>query len=479
MALSTKRVLIGGFAIEANTFAAGATTLDDFIAGPAAPELLGPRSELAAAWRHLDARGCATVPGFAAWSAPRPRLARGVVGEVVERMLAACDGKLDGAYLMLHGSAVAHDDDDPEGTLLSALRERLGPAATIAASLDCHAHLTPAMVAAADVVTAYRTCPHVDTERTGEQAARLLADALEGRARPVVAMAARPMITPPERHDHEREPFRGLMRACAAAERGPVLAAGLLAVQPWIDVPGLGWKAVATADGDAAAAARAAEELADAAWTARHDLIPPPGVDVDAALAKALALAPPVVLADMGDATNGGSSGDSTELLRAVLRRADDAQVLLSVVDPAAARAARAGATLELTLGGGPPGAFNTATTLTARVERCFEGEFAYTHPVYAGDRADPGRAALLRSGGLQVVVHERAAGVIDPALYEALGAEPAHVLQAKSHVSFKAGFARVTERSVLAATAGPTTAELGRLPYARRPRPLFPFERA
>jgi microcystin degradation protein MlrC len=69
--------------------------------------------------------------------------------------------------------------------------------------------------------------------------------------------------------------------------------------------------------------------------------------------------------------------------------------------------------------------------------------------------------------------------GVIDPALYVALGADPteAAVIQAKSHVSFKAGFDPITPRSVVAETGGPTTGELTSLPYVRRPHPLYPFE--
>ena len=62
-----------------------------------------------------------------------------------------------------------------------------------------------------------------------------------------------------------------------------------------------------------------------------------------------------------------------------------------------------------------------------------------------------------------------------------ALGADAAQVaaVQAKSHVSFKAGFEQITTRSVVAETGGPTTGDLKRLPYARRPRPLYPFEDA
>jgi microcystin degradation protein MlrC len=474
--------------MEANTFAAGATTLDDFraqvwrVGGEVHADALGPDSELAAAWRVLEARGVEVVPALAAWSAPRPALAPGVVDEVVRCVLARADGAIDGAYVMLHGSAVARDDEDPEGTLLGALRARLGGGRPIAISLDCHAHLTPAMVAAVDVVTAYRTCPHVDTARTGAQAATLLADALDGRIRPVVALATRPMITPPQLHDNALEPFGGLMRRAEALEAAPVLAAGLLAVQPWIDVDGLGWKAVATADGDLEAAQAAANTLAEAAWAARADLLPPAGPDVDAALAAALGRPGPVVVADMGDATNGGSVGDSTELLRAALR-VPGASVLLSVVDPAAAAlATRAGvgATIDVTVGCGPPGAYNAATPLPAvRVEALFDGAFAYTHPVNAGYRASTGPSARLRAGAIEVVVHTRSVGVIDPAIYLALGADPAaaQVVQAKSHVSFRAGFAHLTDRDVLAATDGPTTAELSKLDYRRRPRPLFPFE--
>ena len=52
-----------------------------------------------------------------------------------------------------------------------------------------------------------------------------------------------------------------------------------------------------------------------------------------------------------------------------------------------------------------------------------------------------------------------------------------ADVLQAKSHVSFRAGYADVTDRAVVADTPGPTMIDLTRMPFVRRPRPLFPFE--
>ena len=474
--------------MEANTFAPGETTLDDLraqvfgVGADLHPEFMGPESELAGAWRALEDAGLEVVPSLATWAGPGRPLAVGVLDELARLLLAPLDGSIDGAYLMLHGACVAHDDDDPEGRVLGELRARLGPGRTIVASLDCHANLTLRMAEAADGFTAYRTCPHVDTRRTGQQAGWILAAALAGEVEPVTAVAARPMITPPDLHDSSRDPFRRLMALNDAAERDGALASCLLPVQPWIDVPGLSWKAVVTTDGDARKAWRLADSVMDEAWAARHEFLSGRRPAVDQALAEALEGPPPVVLGDAGDATNGGAIGDSTELLRAVLRRGGG-NVLLSVRDEGAAAAATQageGAAVELELGTGGEGAYNECTRLEARVQRLFDGEVVYTHPVNAGYRAATGPAALLVGpGGLQVVAHSRSVGVIDPALYVALGVDPARsaVIQAKSHVSFKAGFEPITDRSVVAETGGPTTGDLARLPFARRPRPLFPFE--
>jgi len=476
--------------MEANTFARGETTLDDLraqvfgVGQEVHAGFMGPESELAGAWSALEEAGFELVPSLATWAGPSRPLAAGVVDELAKLLLAPLDESIAGAYLMLHGACVARDDEDPEGRVLEELRDLLGPDRPIVASLDCHAHLTPRMVAAADAFTAYRTCPHLDTRATGEQAGRLLAATLRGDVRLVTATASRPMITPPQLHDSSRDPFRRLMHLNDELESEGALSSCLLPVQPWIDVEGLSWKAIVTADGDPAFAERAAERLMADAWAARHEFLAVSRPPVDEALEQALAGPAPFVVADAGDTTNGGAIGDSTELLRAALRRGG-ADVLLSVRDgDAAAAAARAGAgaAIGVEIGSGSPGEYNERTRLDARVERLFDGEVVYTHPVNAGYRAASGPAALLRGpGGLRVVVHARSVGVIDPALYLALGAEPADsaVIQVKSHVSFKAGFDPITTRSVVAETPGPTTGDLLSLQYERRPRPLYPFEDA
>jgi microcystin degradation protein MlrC len=483
--MSGPRVLVGAFAIEANTFARGETTLDDFRAqvfgvGADVPrETLG---ELRAAWQVLDDAGCDVVPSVAAWSAPRQPLTLECLDEIVRLACAPLDDGIDGVYFMLHGSAAAHGEDDPEGRLLTALRARLGPGKPIAISLDCHGNLTDAMVGAIDAASVYRTCPHIDTERTGAAAARMLADTLAGRTKPVVAAASRPMITPPQLHDNDAEPFRSLMALSGELERDGVLAVGLLLVQPWIDVAGLSWKTIATADGSLKDAIAAADELAEAAWRQRAGFMLGRRLPIDDALAEALDGQPPFVVSDSGDTTNGGSIGDSTELLRASLRLEPAPSVLLSVTAPGAALLAHEageGARIRVALGTGALGEYHEKVELDVEVEKLADGALVYTHPVNAGYRGSAGATALLRHGRLAIVAHERSVGVIDPAIYVAAGANPAEfdVVQAKSHVSFKVGFEPITPRVVVADTGGPTTGDLTLLDYRKRPRPLFPLE--
>jgi microcystin degradation protein MlrC len=488
--MTAPAILVGYFSIESNSFVDAETTLDDFrrqtfaVGAELHREVLGPASELTGAWDVLDDAGFRIVPAVAAGSSPAPPVADEVIEAVLGHLLDACTDDLAGAYLALHGSAVSRTNDDPEGTLLEALRERLGAGVPIAISLDHHANLTTRMLDAVDIVTAYRTCPHTDLKECGAQAAALLVRAVRGEIRPVCAMAGRPMITSAERFDSSQGPYRTIMQSCDREEGAGALAAAMLPVQPWLDVPGLGWKAVVTTDGDRRAAGLAAERMMDVAWALREEFLTGARSAPDDAIREALAGPLPCVLADAGDATNAGTLGDSTELLRSAQRVGGGARTLLCIRDARAAATAYAagvGATVSLRLAHGAAGAYNEATPFEGVVQAIFDGELRYTHPAALGMRARTGLAARVRADDIDVVVHSEIVRLIDPVVYEALGADLSEVgiVQAKSHVSYRAGFERISARSIVADTRGPSAADLRLLPYTRRPRPLFPFESA
>src|ERR1019366_5136114 len=104
--MKQSRILVGAFAIEANTFVPGATTLDDFRAqvfGVGAEVPRDTLGELSAAWRVLADAGCEIVPSVAAWSAPRQPLTLECLDEIVRLAWAPADDTIDGVYFMLHG----------------------------------------------------------------------------------------------------------------------------------------------------------------------------------------------------------------------------------------------------------------------------------------------------------------------------------------------------------------------------------------
>lgn len=472
---------------EANSFSAGSTgaeSFGEFILAPStsAAELARRPGELGAACQTLTDSGYELVPSVAAVCGPGPILEDAFVEELVGHVSSAVTDDLDGCYVALHGAAVAGSDDDPEGTLLAEIRRKLGDRPLVI-SLDLHAQLTQKIVDNVDGVVTYRTSPHIDIADTGARAGRLLAEAVEGRTKPIVAMAGRPMITPADTHNSDVDPYRRLMRLCQLAEERGALAAGLCTTQPWLDIPDLGWRAVVTTDGDGALAAQLAEEIAGEAWNARGELNGGGRLSVEEALAEALTGPVPCVVSEASDSTNAGALGDSTEMLRAALQHTDR-RIYLSTRDASAAAAAfeaGVGTTTTIGVGRGETGAYNGPVELNATVERLFDGEYVHTSPVCRGLAERPGPTALLRIGEVRLVVHTDRTLLTDPVLFEALGLDlaTADVVQAKSPVSFRAGFARLTDRMIVADGSGPASSRLVTLPFKRRPHPLFPFEDA
>ncbi len=94
-----------------------------------------------------------------------------------------------GLLLPLHGAMLTEHVDDAEGELLRRIREIVGTSIPIAVTLDLHGNIGPALARHADIVSTYRTTPHVDMYETAERAGRLLQRTMNGEIRPTVAYA--------------------------------------------------------------------------------------------------------------------------------------------------------------------------------------------------------------------------------------------------------------------------------------------------
>lgn len=485
------RIAIGSMQQETNTFSPRPTDLEDFEAGylyfgrDVIEHLRTRPFEVGGAVQAATDEGIELVPILACWAMPSGRVKRSAYDALKEKLLAGlrAAGPLDGALIILHGAMVVDDIDDPEGDLLTAVRETLGPAIPVVASLDLHANITQRMVDTADGLVGYHTVPHIDHFDTGRRAARLLFKLANQRTRPVIAYRKLPMITPAEKHDTSQGPMQRLMNEVVALEREPgILAAGLYPVQPWLDVAELGWATVVVADGNRALAQEHADRLARSAWTARREFMVAK-VPVDVAIRRALEVhGQPVVLSDTGDVSSGGAPGDSAALLAGLLGAGSPCTALLDIVDPPAvhqAYAAGEGATITVSLGGAVDRARQTPVTVTAQVKRLSDGRFTIEGPSLHGYRANLGRTAVLAIGPSSIVVHERGEMNVDPALYRSVGLDPltAKIVQVKSPCGFRAAYQPVAADIILLDSPGCTTTDFATLPFRRAPRPLFPLD--
>ncbi len=409
---------------------------------------------------------------------------RWLLREVTESLDRA--GKVDAVLLALHGAMVADGAPDVEGEVLRAVRERVGPATPLVATLDLHANVTRLMVESADALVLYHTAPHVDVFETGVRGAAVLRRILIDGARPVTALQKLPLVVPAERANTQDEASVsfGLRKRLQQLEATPgVLAAGLATVQPWLDIPDLGTAVVVTTDGDADLARSACAEVAAEVWRRRRDYLPEL-VPVAEAVREAHRLCADslVVLSDSADATTSGAPGDSTHVLRELLKYEWPRPALVTMVSPEVVEsAARHGVGSELTtpLGGVRDRRFSEPLTVTARVESLFDARFVMSGHLARNLSMDMGRSTVLRCGSVRVVVTSRSGPHFAPELFRAAGIDPfaASVLVARSPCGFRAAYEARAKKVMVVRAPGCAPSDFWRYDYRQIPRPLWPWD--
>ena len=486
------RIAIGSLMQEANTFVPFRTDLDTFRSvylHRGAEMLTGygaARVEVPAFFDVLREAGIDAVPLLAAHGGSNGPVTRAafdtLVGEMEQRLRDA--GRLDGLLLALHGAMLVEDNPDAEGEIIERMRAILPPDRPIGVSLDLHGHMTPRMLQPGTFLIGYREYPHIDMYETGERVARLMLDTLAGRRRPVMALAKRHMIVSPVNARTAEPPLSDIIAACRAMEdAGRVLHATLFPVQPWIDVPDLGFGVLVCTDCDAEAAHAAAKDLATMAWDARQAFIPDL-TPLDDAVRIGLASEGTTVVGDTGDGPSGGAAGDNTAVLRALLAAgADKAGRLsyLALVDPEAvaqAVAAGIGATVTLRVGHKLSGD-GDSVSITGRVRVLTDGVFTQYDAGMQGLEVNFGPTAVIAIGDLRLALRSLPSFEWDTGMFTSVGLplRQAALIFVKSSSHFRVSFAPHADRILAADTPGATAGNMRRLRFRNVTRPLYPVD--
>lgn len=491
MSAPSKRIAVASLMQESNTFSPIPTTMEVFetyyvLRGDELFGGYGPaKVEVPGALGVFREAGCAVVPLIAAYAAAAGPITRdtfeALVGEMERRLREA--GPVDGLYLALHGALVVEDQPDGDGEIIARMRRILPEAVPIGVSLDLHGHITPLKLQPNTFHVGYREYPHIDMFETGQRTARLLLDTLEGRRRPVMALVKRPIVVPAVCGRTTDGPLAAVAQAARQAEQsGEVLHASIFPVQPWLDVPDLGFAALVCADGDVEAAERVANRLADMVWARRHDfdlgLLP-----LDEVVRIGLTSPGMTLVGDSGDAPTGGAAADSPAVLAALISggAAESGRLsMLTLCDPPAAEAAhRAGQGATLTLKVGHAFSAGEPMAVTGEVLSVSDGTYFMQDAGANGMVIRMGPTAVLGIGGIRLLIRSHPSTEWDTAMYRSQGLEPAEaaLVFAKSPSHFRVAFGPLASRILLADTPGPTRADIRQLDYRHVTRPLYPLD--
>jgi microcystin degradation protein MlrC len=482
--MAAKRILAGGIAQESHSFNPVPTDRSRFnirAGAEAAEAARGSNSLLGGIVDAAVERGVEVIV---------PTIFRAQSGGPVEEAVFAemrdilCDaarrGGFDAIVLPLHGGMLTPSLHDPEGALMTALRGIIGPDLPMTAAFDLHAHVTPEILERCDLLAGYHTNPHGDQGSTGRRAFGAAMDMLEGRLDPVLAAVRVPMLTLGNDRTDE-EPLRSLhARARAAVEAGEAYDVSIFNVQQFLDVPGLGQWVLAYGNGRDRAPSALALELAQGLWDARRSLI---GTypSLEGCLDRAArGTARPLILGDQGDRVAGGSPGDGTYVLRALLARDDLPPSAVPIADAEAVRACRAagpGATVTLTVGGRYSTAAPPVTVTGEIVSLGTSARVVYDGPADAGYTAALGGYAVLRVGQVRVVLTEQPYSYLDPDYFRTMGVDPASlgIVVTRSGYHFALNYAAIGE-CITVDTPGMTSYRVQDLPFTLA-RPIFPLD--
>ena len=479
---NSKRVFLGSIATETNTFSPLRTDILDFKESfyaspgqhPKTPTLCS--AIYPAARARADELNWQIIEGTASWAEPG-----GIVNQqtweflrdqLVNELKAAMP--VDIVLLGLHGAMVSQDCLDCEGELVSAVREIVGPSAIIGATFDPHSHLSELRTKNLNLITVFKEFPHTDFVQVAEVLVELTHLASLGKVKPVISTFDCKMI---EVLPTSREPMRSFIDKIKLLEtQKNILSISVIHGFMAGDVPDLGSRILVITDNAKSEGDRLAAELGFELFSMRGKTRPEFLTAKVAFDTAEVSTASTVVIADVWDNPGGGVPGDSTILLREMLKRGIKDAALATIWDPIAVRtcfSAGVGATFRLRFGAklsefaGEPLDADVIVRQTMREALQSFGQSV----VPLGD------AVWIEVGGIDVILNSVRSQVFNPDAFSNFGIDlkKKKILVVKSTNHFYDAFSRISDDILYAAVDGPYPSQPETNAYHNLMRKIWP----
>ena len=467
-AAAAPRIAYGGIGIECSTYSHIRTHMEDFtiVRGKEADN--SPR--FAFLKKHYP--NVTFMPTLVATAVPGGPVARDAYSTIKAEFLKDLEAllPLDGLYLPMHGAMFVEGMQDAEGDWYAAARAVVGPNCLMSASYDLHGNISKRIIDNLDMLSAFRTAPHIDREETMVRACDMLTHCLAEKIRPTLLWATVPVLMPGERSSTEWDPGKRLWAQLPELNTMPgVLDVSMLVGYVWADEPRSAASVVVTGT-NAAAEEKVAKNLAEQYWNARKEFtFGTQTCSLDECITKALeSKTSPVVLADSGDNPTGGGNDDQATVLEALLKRNAEGVVFAGIADRPAVEAcykAGIGATIPLSIGATLDPIASKPVKVQATVRSLLQ-------------RVDPAkREAAVQIQGVTLILSAYRRPYHEIADFTKLGIDPktADILVVKSGY-LEPEIKAIANPSLMALTEGAINQDIVHLPQNNYRPPTYPF---
>ena len=484
-----KRVGVASIIQETNTFSANRTTMQDFeiqgiwLGAEADTNSHGMNIEVAGSLEQLRAHGFEAIPLMRAWAMSGGILLDSELAKMKSLLKdqISSAGKLDGLILNLHGALVNESDDHTDAQITEYAREILGAAVPIVVTHDLHGNPSRRIVAASDGLIGFRTYPHIDQGDTGRRAADLMNELLTNNRTLGTVLKKLNMIIPAETMGTSDQPLLQIRELADSLIDDEILDISLFPVQPWIDVDEVGFGITVVHAGNIQRANECAEVIRKALWDI-HKMFEVKLYSVEDAIDHAIKgyQGKMQMIAQSSDAPTGGSTGDDSRVVAALVNYGSDIPSACTVVDaPAVDKAfARAiGDEVSLSLGFTIDPRWGSPVTVHAKVINKGQAPVVLTGPAMTGQVVSIGRWIVLEtSNKVKILVSESGTTTFDPAGYEIAGInlDECAIVHVRSPLLYKSGFAGRYGQAFSLDLDGPTTPNIKKLKFINVPRPMI-----
>lgn len=487
--MKKNKILIAEFKHETNTFAKSKTGKNEFYNryikfGKDIIEFFqNTKVEIGAFIDLCIKENFEIIPVIAANAWPGGVVTRDMFDMVKNLIVSAIKKEdcIDGILLSLHGAMVLEDSPDGEGDLLEEIRNITGNDIPIIATLDLHANITEKMIIHSDALFPFDNYPHTDMYERGLEAAVVLSNLLLKKIKPVLRMKKLPLITPLIRT--EESPYKDFLDLAHKWEKEPkVISVSIVAGFSYADIYESGVSVLAQTDNDIQLAQDIVESIGSQIIKRRTEFVHKTLSIKDAIRIGMKSDKIPVVLAEVSDNPGGGSPGDGTELLRALINMKAQNVAYANICDPETVdRAIKAGVGSELMVKLGGKSAYNLGDPIEIMgvVKTIADGKFRNKGPMSHGLLNNMGRTVVLGIEGVDVIVTERSFQPWDPEIFRRVGIEPTdkQILVVKSTVHYRAAFGEFASKMIDVDTPGLAPVNIKRLEFKNIRRPIYPLD--